>query len=135
MGQSIDPSTWMWAEAVELLDRAERLHRQFFRPARGGGARPSWAPPVDVFEDGDALTVVAALPGVEPGALEVDIVDGVLRVAGERTPPGVRAGTIHRLEVPHGRFERRVALPPGAYAVARQELVAGCLVLSLTRAG
>ncbi|PWC43172.1 heat-shock protein Hsp20 [Azospirillum sp. TSO22-1] len=123
----------MWAEAVEMLDRAERLHRQFFRPARGRGARPSWTPPVDVFEDGEALTIVAALPGVELGALEVDIADGVLRVAGERTPPGARAGTIHRLEVPHGRFERCVALPPGAYAVARQELVAGCLVLSLTR--
>lgn len=135
MGQGLDPNTWMWAEAVELLDRAERLHRQFFHPARGDGARPSWAPPVDVFEDGDALTVVAALPGVAPDALEVDIADGVLRVAGERTPPGARAGIIRRLEVPHGRFERRVVLPPGAYVVARQELVAGCLMLSLRRTG
>jgi len=134
MGQGGDPGSWMWAEAVELLDRAERLHRQFFRPARGGG-RPSWTPPVDVFEDGDAVTVVAALPGVLPDALEVDVADDVLLIAGERTLPRASAGTIHRLEVPHGRFERRVALPAGAYAVARQELVAGCLVLSLTRTG
>ncbi len=24
--------TWMWAEACEILQQADRLHRQFFRP-------------------------------------------------------------------------------------------------------
>ena len=47
-----DPTDWMWAQACELIDQAERMHRQFFRlAARRRGARPSWEPPVDVFED------------------------------------------------------------------------------------
>ena len=25
-----DPSDWMWAQAVDLIGQAERLHRQFF---------------------------------------------------------------------------------------------------------
>ena len=41
---------WMWAEACEMLTRAERLHRQFFQPARGGAQTPTWEPPADVVE-------------------------------------------------------------------------------------
>ena len=33
-----NPSPWMWADAVDLLEQAERLQRQFFRLA-GGAAR------------------------------------------------------------------------------------------------
>jgi len=40
---------------------------------------------------------------------------------------------VHRLEIPHGRFERRVALPPGSYEVERKELVNGCLLLGLKK--
>ena len=41
---------WMWAEACEMLARAERLHRQFFQPARGRAQTPTWEPPADVVE-------------------------------------------------------------------------------------
>ena len=29
---------WMWSEACEMLARAERMHREVFRPARHAGA-------------------------------------------------------------------------------------------------
>ena len=28
-----DPRSWMWAEACAMIERAEQLHRQFFRRA------------------------------------------------------------------------------------------------------
>ena len=30
MSKANDPARWMWAEACELIDQAERLQRQFF---------------------------------------------------------------------------------------------------------
>ncbi|HEY0836077.1 MAG TPA: Hsp20/alpha crystallin family protein [Azospirillum sp.] len=130
-----DSGTWMWAEAVELLDRAERLHRQFFRPGRPDAPCATWTPPVDVYETAAEIVIVAALPGVLAEQVEVAVEHGVLRLAGERTLPCPRAGAIHRLEIPHGRFERRIELPAGAYEVARNELAAGCLVLALRKLG
>src|SRR4051794_31174989 len=107
-----DPNDWMWAEALEMLARTERMHRQLFQPAR---ARPvGWEPPLDLLETDDALVVIAALPGVSEQQIEVVIDNGVLVLTGERSlPPEVRVSAIHRMELPQGRFERRVQLPAG----------------------
>jgi len=125
----------MWAEACEALARAERLQRQFFRPG-GSGAQVVREPPVDIFEHGPELWIVAALPGVCAERLAIAVDGGVLIIAGDR-PAGElrRAGAIHRLEIPHGRFERRVLLPPGTLELTRHELAQGCLTIVLRRVG
>jgi HSP20 family molecular chaperone IbpA len=124
----------MWAEACELLDRAERLHRQFFVPRRPDGRRPTWEPPVDLLETEGELWICVALPGVAKEHLEVLVESGVLIVTGERPMPGRTRGTkIHRLEIPYGRFERRIELPPGRFDVVQRELVDGCLSLGLRK--
>lgn len=126
-----DPRTWMWAEAMEMLDRAERLQRRFFQPARPA-LRPTWEPPLDIYETDDAYWLVIALPGVRPDDIEIAIDGGFLTVVGERPIP-LRSARIHRLEIPHGRFERRIELPPGRLEVGRRELVDGCLLVSLRK--
>ena len=40
----------------------------------------------------------------------------------------------HR-ELPQGRFERRIALPPGVYGEVRRFEANGCLVVTLAKAG
>ena len=45
-----DPRSWMWAEACAMIERAEQLHRQFFRPGLARAPAANWEPPVDVFE-------------------------------------------------------------------------------------
>ena len=107
-------SNWMWSEACEMLTRAERLHREFFRPARSASGSLAWEPPVDVLETEREVLVLMALPGVDPERVEA-LIDGAdLAVAGSRVLPAVlRTAVIHRLELPQGRFERRVRLPPG----------------------
>lgn len=129
-----DIETLMWVEACEMLERAERLQRQFFQLGEQRARGPSWEPPVDVFETDRELWILVALPGVDPAKLEVTIENGILVVAGERVlPAAARAGTIHRLEIPLGRFARRIALPAGRYQVGRREVTNGCLVLSLEK--
>jgi len=124
------PMDWMWAEACEMLDRAERLHRQFFQIAPSTSAKPIWEPPVDVVETAEEVAIVVALPGVEPGQIEVAIEGNVLRVSGTRTmPASFRSAAIHRLEIPHGRFERRIGLMWDRLRLTRRELVNGCMVL------
>ena len=44
--------------AIDALERAERLHRQFFRLAGQPSRTPVWEPPIEVFEhDGQLATV------------------------------------------------------------------------------
>ena len=70
---------WMWSEACEMLARAERLHREFFRPAGSAAQLPAWEPPVDVLETEREVLVLVALPGVDPEQVEAVIEDGDLR--------------------------------------------------------
>lgn len=130
------PNNWMWSEACEMLVRAERLHREFFRPTRSAGLLPTWEPPVDVLETEQAVLVLIALPGVDPDRVEAAIDDGCLVVAGVRVlPRELQTAVIHRLELPQGRFERRVRLPAGRYSAVGQAMSNGCLVITLEKAG
>ena len=123
----------MWAEALELLQDAERLQRQFFQIGGARGA-PCWEPPIDVYESDDDLRLLAALPGVTPEQLEVVLAPGLVIIRGERSlPPISRRADIRRLEIPYGRFERRLALPPGEFEPVEQLLEHGCLLLTLRR--
>jgi HSP20 family protein len=128
-----NPTIWMWAEAQRMLDRAERLHQRFFEPARGGH-QPSWEPPIDIFETASGLLIEIALPGVDPERLEISFQGGILVVAGERPLPcASEPAVIHRLEIPYGRFERRIALAADRYELIRRHLTNGCLAVSLRR--
>jgi HSP20 family protein len=132
------PETWMWAEACATVARAERLHRSFFEPlhAPASARRPTWQPPADVLETEHEVMILIALPGVDPAAVEAVIEDGALRIAGQRVIPAEwHAAAIHRLELPQGRFERRIPLPPGRYSAAvRTSLLHGCLLVRLDKA-
>ncbi len=128
---------WMWSEACEMLARAERMHREFFRPAGSQARQASWEPPVDVLETEGEVLALVALPGVDPNSVEAAIEDGELVIAGARSyPPLLRTAVIHRLELPQGRFYRRVRLPAGRYSSnVRRAVADGCLVITLQKAG
>ena len=82
-----DPSVWMWAEACDLIDEADRLHRRFFRLGGSGRDVPTWEPPVDVFEDEREIVLVVAMPGVAAERVQVASEPGVLVVRGVRPLP------------------------------------------------
>jgi HSP20 family molecular chaperone IbpA len=122
-----DPMNWMLSEALNSLSRAERLRQQF------GRQEACWEPPIDVLETERELLILVALPGVDPDNVETVIHDGVLIISGHRTlPPELRNARIHRLELPQGHFERRIALPIGRYAISRF-VMDGCVALRLAK--
>jgi HSP20 family molecular chaperone IbpA len=125
-----DPKHQMWAEACALLKQAEHLHRQFFEPSRESAR---WEPPVDVFETEREVWIIAALPGVAPEAVRVEIEGQTLVIAGTRPLPSKGHGAnIVRLEIPYGRFERRIALTSRLH-LAERELRNGCVLLTFTK--
>ncbi len=127
---------WMWSEACEVLSRAERMHRELFRPAGAQSRQPAWEPPVDILETEFAVLALIALPGVDANAVQAVIEDGDLVIAGTRAYPAeLRTAVIHRLELPQGRFYRRLRLPAGRYGGVRHAVVDGCLVITLQKAG
>lgn len=131
-----DSRDWMWSEALQMLAEAERLHRQAFRPQGSARRSANWEPPVDVLETDDAVLILAALPGVDAARVEAIIEGGTLIIAGERSlPVELKTAIIHRLELPQGRFERRIDLPPGHYGEVRRFAVNGCLAVTLAKAG
>jgi len=134
MSNRNDPTARMWTQACELIDQAERLHRQFFQLGMSERALAVWQPPVDVFEDELEVVVVVAMPGVPPERVQVTSEPAALVVRGVRPLP--LADSLHRvrqLEIPYGAFERRIALPPGRLELDRSELSQGCLVVRLRK--
>ena len=126
---------WMWSEALQMLARAERLHREVLTPAQGSQRGVHWEPPTDVLETADAVLIFVALPGVDPEKVDLAIHGGVLIISGERVlPDELRTAIIHRLELPQGRFERHVPLPAGRYGTPRSGVANGCLVIRLPKA-
>ena len=123
---------WMWSESCEMLARAERMHRELFRPA--GRQAQAWEPPVDILETEFEVLVLVALPGVDSDNVQAVIEEGDLVIAGTRVVPEQwRTATIHRLELPQGRFFRRLRLPAGRYGSVRRVAAAGCLVITLQK--
>ena len=131
-----DPNAWMWAEACQMLEQAERMHRQFFRLGSPRGARTVWEPPVNVFEDDDGYIVMVALPGVPAEGVEVLLESSSIVVrANCGVPFGASARQIRRLEIPYGYFERRIQLSERQLEAGTRQFKDGCLILKLRKTG
>src|SRR5260370_40930824 len=74
----------MWEQACEAMERAQRLHRQFFHRSP---ATPAWEAPCDIFESEEVLANLIALPGVEPHQIKATLSARVLLLSGERPLP------------------------------------------------
>jgi HSP20 family molecular chaperone IbpA len=131
---SRNPTDLMWAQAFDLIEQAERMHRQFFR--LGASARPQavWEPPIDVFEDEREVVIVVALPGVPPDRVEVIAESTSLVVRAQCLLPFADSQrAVRRLEIPYGYFERRVALPDVRLEAGTRESRDGLLILRLRK--
>ena len=112
-----------------MLDRAERLQRQFFTHAQA-----AWEPPVDVLEDEGGVTLQVALPGVRADSITIGVEPAGVTISALRAFPGCGDTThVHRIEIPYGRFERHIPLPLHALEPVARELVDGCLVLTFRK--
>ena len=128
------PTLHMWREALDMLAHADQLQRQCFQLGAHRLACPLWEPPVDVFETEQQFIVLAALPGVCAEHLRITLEGTVVSVRGRRPMPDLGPGAdIHRVEIPFGRFERRIKLPSQQLRLSSQALRDGCLMLTLDK--
>jgi HSP20 family protein len=93
----------------------------------------AWAPPVEVaYRDGN-LVVSAELPGLSQDDVEVQIVDDILVISGEKeVAEEDDRGDVRRTEIRYGRFYRAIPLPDGVKTQeARAQFQNGVLQIML----
>jgi len=119
----------VWRRANDLLQQAERIHRNFLQIDTASqyraqyGRTPSWEPPVNVVETDENLWVISALAGVAVDRIEVRLEGRDLLIAGERPlPQCCHDGELKLWEIPLGRFERRLRLVGGDYPLSVGEI-------------
>lgn len=101
-------------------DEVNRLFDQEFGPGAVEGdpsriATSAWTPAVDVREEPERYVIVADVPGVDPGAIEITMERGVLTIKGERRDaPAEQGAVLSRTERAQGSFHRRFSLPESA---------------------
>jgi len=81
-------------------------------PAGPEQTRPGaiYSPSVDIFENDNAITVLADMPGVKAQDLDIDLRESVLTLTGRVTPPdGGKESDVLR-EYPSGTFFRQFTL-------------------------
>ena len=120
-------------ELRRLQDEMGRLAGAF-APTGGLTAAAGGFPAVNVYAGRDGLAVVAELPGVEPGDLEVHAHGDTLTIRGARRPAAEKEEAYHRRERRSGAFTRTLQLPyrvdPGRVEARLED---GVLRLSLGR--
>lgn len=75
-------------------------------------AASEWRPMVDIIESKDEFLVKCELPEVRREDVKLDVVDGMLRIRGERKfEVDEKKDTVHRVETFYGAFTRSFELP------------------------
>jgi HSP20 family protein len=70
-----------------------------------------WQPAVDIFEEPDALRLVAEVPGVRPEDVKISVEGNLLTIRGIKEQVAeAKAEKVHRYERTYGAFERSFTL-------------------------
>ena len=103
------------AEASSFERRINRL----FNEALGGldwqdrdSVGAAWVPAVDIFEEADAIRILAEVPGVKPEDVKIAVEGNTLTIHGTKQQVAEeRTERVHRYERTYGAFERTFTLP------------------------
>jgi HSP20 family protein len=105
---------------VDSLSNLRRLNSMLddafsvwpFQSQENGALTSSWLPATDVFEDKDAVKIVAEVPGVRPEDVKISLENNLLTIRGEkRQQAEEKTERVHRYERSYGSFERTFSLP------------------------
>ena len=112
---SLATASWPLPDPIHLLTELIR------DPFGGRGPLGSWfgdfsasefQPRIDVTDEGDALRVVAELPGMNRDDVELEVIDDMLIVSGDKRFESTREEQgCYRVERSFGHFQRAVPLP------------------------
>jgi HSP20 family protein len=112
----------MIKDLVTLQDRMNRLFDEAFptRHRRGEEAEfftGEWTPAVDIYEDENAITLKADIPGIDPNNLDIRVEGNTLQIKGERNfEKETKRENYYRVERAYGTFARSFSLPHNVQA-------------------
>ncbi len=105
-------------ELASIEQDMKRLFDSFFRraplPLVLDERFDPWrfAPPTDIYEDADALTIRIEIPGMEQKDLKIELEADILKVQGERRlEKDIKKENFRRMERRYGMFARSFTLP------------------------
>lgn len=114
------PTRFTAAALPEMTTMARRLNRLFDEAFQAqqwsredsGSVTSAWLPAVDVFEEKDAVRIMAELPGVKADEVRISLENSVLTIRGEkRQMAEEHTERVHRYERAYGGFERSFTVP------------------------
>ena len=114
------------------------LSRDVDRLFGNGRVVPSFVPAADVVVTDDDVTVLMDVPGLKADDVDIQLVDDVLTVTGERALPAAtqdeQAGVWQRIERGFGKFQRVLRVPRGLDAEQiTAEMADGVLTLHIPK--
>jgi HSP20 family protein len=109
----------MMKRSKNRLSGTIRIHQtqdtlwEDMRPEAFAVLRGSWRPLYDLFITRDQLVLIIEVPGVEKNDIGLSISPRGVLVQGRRTAAKVvnEGKVFYNLEIPYGRFERRIPFP------------------------
>jgi HSP20 family protein len=130
-----------WEPAREMMTLRDAMDRLFddaftrpFSIGREGGSNWS-SPAIDMYQTGDEVVLKAALPGIKPDEVQINVTGDVLTIRGETKHEEEKNDKSWQIrEHRWGAFERSVRLPTGVIAdKAKAEFDNGILTISLPK--
>ena len=106
-----------WAPFQELATMEDRMNRLFndvyTRQNADVMTRGAWAPPVDIYENGNhELILKAELPAMTRDDIDITLENNTLTLRGEKKfAQDVKDEQYHHVERTYGSFSRSFALP------------------------
>jgi HSP20 family protein len=125
---------------AQLRDEMDRLVADFFGPLTGtvptrSGAPARGYPPLNVWEDGEALFVEAEVPGLKSEEIEISVIANELTIRGHRGEEKREGVAYHRQERGVGEFNRVLRVPIEVEAnQVEASLKDGVLLIKLPKA-
>jgi HSP20 family protein len=117
--------SWLW-------DRTRGLSQ--LAPNGDSRRQPIWQPAVDVHESAERILLVADLPGLEQGDVDITIDKNVLSIRGERKTHSPDEGGYQHCERVQGEFTRAFTLPATIDVEAvSAEMKSGVLTITLPK--
>ena len=99
-----------------LRDEFDNMLSAWFADNNAPGVPATYSPLLDLTENETEYQVHADLPGIQANEINVQVLDNVLTISGERKcekreGKEKKAGTPHFVERYHGTFSRSIVLP------------------------
>jgi HSP20 family protein len=128
------------SDLMSLHNAMDRLFTDTFRLPGGQsqtvGAAGEGYLPLDIYQTDREWVIRAAVPGVDPNAVELTFDSGMITLKGEiKAPEGVKPDQYWVRENYYGKFSRQVTLPDDAMGEqTKAQFFNGILVLTVPKA-